>query len=67
MPPRSSTYGRADDQRLHAFRYAFADRVELPMSASVLDEAVTVIEIAYGIRFLLPAVGDGRPWEHSAS
>jgi hypothetical protein len=37
----------ADDARLRAFHQAFADRVALPMSASVLDEPVTVVEIAY--------------------
>lgn len=37
----------AADERMRAFQQAFADRVELPTSASVLDEPVTVVEIAY--------------------
>jgi hypothetical protein len=63
----SPTNARADDQRLRAFRQAFADRVELPMSASVLDEPVTVVEIAYDgnrRRGLTARCRTGRGREH---
>lgn len=46
MPPMSSTNAGADDQRLRAFLQAFADHVELPIGASVIDEPVTVVEVA---------------------
>ena len=46
MPPTSIDAG-ADDEGLRAFRQAFADHVELPAGASVLDEPVTVVEVAY--------------------
>lgn len=46
MPPTSIDAG-ADDERLHAFRQAFADHVEFPTSASVIDAPVTVVEVAY--------------------
>jgi hypothetical protein len=47
VPHRGERAVPADDERLRTFRQAFADRVELPTSASVLDEPVTVVEIAY--------------------
>jgi hypothetical protein len=42
----SATNVGADDQLLRALRQAFADRVELPTSASVVDETGSVVEIA---------------------
>jgi hypothetical protein len=47
LPRRGGRAAGAEDERLRAFRQAFADRVELPTRASVLDEPVTVVEIAY--------------------
>jgi hypothetical protein len=47
VPHRGGRVAGAEDERLRAFRQAFADRVKLPTSASVLDEPVTVVEIAY--------------------
>jgi hypothetical protein len=43
----SSLNAGADDQRLRAFQQAFADQVELPTGASIIDEPVTVVEVAY--------------------
>lgn len=43
----SSFAAGADDERLRAFWQAFADHVELPTGASVIDEAVTVVDVAY--------------------
>jgi len=47
VPRRGGRAVPAEDERLRTFRQAFADRVELPTGASVLDEPVTVVEIAY--------------------
>jgi hypothetical protein len=47
MPPRSSFAAGVDDERLRVFRQAFAGHVELPTGASVIDEPVTVVEVAY--------------------
>jgi hypothetical protein len=43
----SSPNAGADDERLRTFLQAFAEHVELPASASVIDEPVTVVEVAY--------------------
>ncbi len=46
MLPTSIDAG-ANDERLRAFRQAFADHVGLPTGASVIDEPVTVVEVVY--------------------
>jgi hypothetical protein len=58
---------RADDQRLRAFQQAFADQVEFPTGASVIDEPVTVVEVAYdgnSRRGLTARCRTGRGREH---
>jgi len=47
MPPTSSIDAGADDERLRAFRQAFAEHVEVPAGALVIGEPVTVVEVAY--------------------
>ena len=47
MPRSPSIDPGADDERLRAFQQAFADHVALPTGASVIDEPVTVVEVAY--------------------
>jgi hypothetical protein len=47
VPLRGGRAGGAEHNRLRAFQEAFADRLELPTSASVLDEPVTVVAVAY--------------------
>ncbi len=47
VPRRGRRDAGAADERLRAFLRAFADSLELPTRASVLDEPVTVVEIAY--------------------
>ena len=42
MPPTSSIDAGADDERLRAFRQAFAEHVEVPAGALVIGEPVTV-------------------------
>lgn len=57
----------ADDERLRAFRQVFADHVELPTSASVIDEPVTVVDVAYdgnARRGLTARCRTGRGREH---
>jgi len=47
MPPTSSIDAGADDERLRAFRQAFAEHVEVPAGALVIGEPVTVVEVVY--------------------
>jgi hypothetical protein len=47
VPRRGGRDASAEDERLRAFQQAFAEHVELPTGASVLDHPVTVVEIAY--------------------
>jgi len=47
VSPISATTAGADGQQLHAFQQVFADHVELPTGAYVIDEPITVVDIAY--------------------
>jgi hypothetical protein len=67
LPTSSSLNAGADDRRLRAFQRAFADHVEFPTGASVIDEPVTVVEVAYdgnSRRGLTARCRTGRGREH---
>ena len=45
--PTTSIDAGANDERLRAFRQAFAEHVEVPAGALVIGEPVTVVEVVY--------------------